>query len=239
MNTWKTVKQHIRHFLRTADDLRTGQWQRFAQPGPVPGDWPETHRIEQAITPSSTLEQKQQNIRLAGTRINRICVLPGQTFSFWSVLGAPSVRKGYQASRNIVAGRLALEAGGGLCQVAGLLYHLALSVGLDVQERHAHSMDIYTEEERYTPLGSDAAVVFGYKDLRIANTSTVPFAFRLEQHPERVTGSVLSPVPMPVYRLEFLRTLKGDREIVQTIRHMEAQAETVCWSHYQKLPASG
>ena len=38
-------------------------------------------------------------------------------------------------------------------------------------------MDIYTEETRFTPLGSDATVACGYKDLRIKNNLKNPIRF--------------------------------------------------------------
>jgi len=61
---------------------------------------------------------------------------------------------------------LALDYGGGLCQLSGIIYHAVLEAGLEILERHPHSLDIYTATTRYTPLGSDAAVVYGHKDLR-------------------------------------------------------------------------
>ena len=50
-----------------------------------------------------------------------------------------------------------------------MLYHLALVGGLEIVERHPHSIDIYREEDRYAPLGADATVVWGFKDLRLRN----------------------------------------------------------------------
>ena len=234
MITRKSVKQHIRHALQTANDLQNGYWWQFARPGGEEKAWPVTHRIEQAIRPSSTVHQKQNNIRLACTRISRVGIKPGQIFSFWNTLGAPTSRKGYEASRNIVAGKLALETGGGLCQVAGLLYHLALATGLEVLERHAHSVDIYSEEERFTPLGSDAAVVYGYKDLRLRNNQASTVLFRFEQSPDTLTGMVTSPKKLQVFQLEFLRQKRDEVEIVETVRHTNTGHETITWSKYGK-----
>ncbi len=73
--------------------------------------------------------------------------------------------------------------GGGLCQLSSLVYHLGLLGGLSVLERHPRSLDIYREEERFTPLGADATVVWRFKDLRLHNPHPFPVAlgFRVER----------------------------------------------------------
>ncbi|HTP30232.1 MAG TPA: VanW family protein, partial [Anaeromyxobacteraceae bacterium] len=47
-------------------------------------------------------------------------------------------------------------------------------------ERHSHSIDLYTDSTRFAPLGADATVAYGRKDLRFENTLTglVSFGFR-------------------------------------------------------------
>ena len=53
--------------------------------------------------------------------------------------------------------------GGGSCQLSGILYYLMLQAGLEAIERFPHSADIYTDETRFTLLGSDATVVIALK----------------------------------------------------------------------------
>lgn len=233
--TWKLAKQHLRHGLRTLQDVRSGHWFAFARPGGEPESWPAAHQLRQAILPSETFRQKHANLSLACREIARTTLLPNQLFSFWTILGQPAAHKGYQASRNITGGRLTLETGGGLCQLAGLLYHLALGVGLPVLERHAHSLDLYTEEERHTPLGADAAVVYGYKDLRIANNSGAPLRFDFILEQEQLTGLICSPIPLEVFPLEFIRQDQDDRKIVKTVRHTPRGPEVLAFSVYQTL----
>ena len=50
---------------------------------------------------------------------------------------------------------------------------------MEIVERHNHSIDIYTEKTRYSPLGADATVVYGYKDLRLINNFHFPIKFDL------------------------------------------------------------
>ena len=90
--------------------------------------------------------------------------------------------------------------------MAGLLYEAALRCGFAITERYSHSMDIYREAERFTPLGLDAAVVFGYKDLRFVNTTTTAVEFHLRtgedavqlqvfaRHPEKILPRKLVPL---------------------------------------------
>ncbi|MNR14276.1 VanW like protein [compost metagenome] len=65
-----------------------------------------------------------------------------------------------------------------MCQVSGIIYHISLIAGLEIIERHNHSVDIYTDETRFTPLGTDASIVYGYKDLRVKNN--LPFSIKFE-----------------------------------------------------------
>ena len=43
-----------------------------------------------------------------------------------------------------------------------------------------YQIDIYTDETRYTPLGSDATVVYGYKDLRFKNNLDQNISFKID-----------------------------------------------------------
>lgn len=133
-------------------------------------------RIEllQAVMPSPLLENKLLNIHRGISLINQSLIDSGESWSFWNRIGRPTARNGFVEGRNLVGDKLTRQIGGGLCQLSGLIYYLALKSGLDIIERHAHSMDIYREEERFTPLGADATVTWGVKDLRIRNP--LPFA---------------------------------------------------------------
>lgn len=136
--------------------------------------------------PSGYLVQKIHNLRLAAGLLSDVVVEQGGIFSFWRAIGKPDKSANFMASRTIRDGRVEAEEGGGLCQVAGMLYEAALRCGFTITERFSHSMDIYAEDERFTPLGLDAAVVFGYKDLRFVNTSATEVAFSL-----RISGNAI------------------------------------------------
>ena len=114
--------------------------------------------IVQEIKGTAFLEGKLANITLGAARLDGVVIEPGETFSFWSLVGMPSAASGFAVGRSIRSGLVGGEIGGGLCQVSGIAYEAGLRAGLTVVERHPHSRDLYAESERFTPLGLDATV---------------------------------------------------------------------------------
>jgi len=165
------ARQAIAHARRAARDRARGIAFADARGG---GEWPARVRIEQRVMPSAVIEAKLANLRLGAAAVDASVIGPGERWSFWHRVGRPAARRGFVHGRNLVDGRLVAQAGGGLCQLSGILHHLALVAGLAVDERHAHSIDIYREEDRFTPLGADATVVWGVKDLRLRNPHPFP-----------------------------------------------------------------
>ncbi len=135
----------------------------------APGAQRSVHPIRLALEQplGAAAHAKRHNILLAANALDGLPLRPGQVFSFWHVVGRPQLARGFVAGRSLLAGELVQDPGGGLCQLAGALYHLSLQGGLVVVERWPHSVDLYREEERYTPLGADASVAWGFRDLRL------------------------------------------------------------------------
>lgn len=166
-------------------------------------DFTERIAASQPFLPGSFVENKIENIRLAAARISQIEVGPGQIFSFWHLLGEPSARRGYLDGRTLKNGRVEADPGGGLCQLSGMLYFLALRGGLNILERHAHSVDLYSDCSRFAPLGSDATVFFGYKDLRFSNPFAAPISFRFDISTAEMTVSLCCPEPIEAQKIRF------------------------------------
>lgn len=196
----KGLKIFVRRTLIALRDA-FGPW-RFARRGDSAVS--PQFSVTQPFTASETLEKKKYNLRQASGRIARYRVAPGEVFSFWRAVGNPNTRQ-WQASRSIVAGRLQIERGGGLCQASGIIYHLSLMAGLKVLERHSHSADLYTEQTRFCPLGSDATVAYGYKDLRLLNTTQGTIAFELRVEQDQFVATLLSDKPVERHEIEFRR----------------------------------
>lgn len=179
---------------------------RFARRAGQPSGWPTVLQISQQIMPSEYLRQKVHNLRLAAGMLERTVVNEGEYFSFWRLVGPADAAHGFLISRSIMAGRVAEAEGGGLCQLSGLLYEAALRTGCEIIERHHHSVDIYRESERFTPLGLDAAVVFPNKDLRFRNTTGMPFEISLHVTDSELQIKLLAQEKPDMCEIEIYRS---------------------------------
>ena len=174
------------------------------------------------------VEGKLANLRLGAERLDGVVVAPGETFSFWKLVGRPTRAAGFEQGRTIRGGVVAGEVGGGLCQLSGIAYEAGLRAGLRPVERYPHSADLYAEEDRFTPLGLDATVVWPYKDLRLANALAVPVQFRFSVGARTLTASVHVQAPLEVAGLVLSRIDEGDRRSVRVMRRTaEGAAELI------------
>lgn len=120
-----------------------------------------------------------------------------------------------------------------------MVYHLALIAGLKVTERHSHSVDIYEEDQRYTPLGADATVVWGFKDLRLHNPYPFAVSLGLAVRDGALHGEVNAAEAMTARMVEFMRVpLKMPLVQVKTVINGEIEAVTV-YEQKQGLKAVG
>lgn len=191
--------------------------------------------LEQEVKANVSAENKIHNLGLAIGALNNILINPGEIFSFWHLVGIPSQKNGYQKSRSIIAGEIDAAIGGGLCQLSGLIYFLAIKAGLAITERHPHSLDIYKEEERFTPLGSDATVVYGYKDLRFVNNYPFPVCLSFQLTKNTLTGSLSAAEKMEPREIEFLYNRSGAHTLVDTICEYNGQRFVISSNSYQSL----
>jgi hypothetical protein len=110
--------------------------------------------VGQEIKRSAFYEGKLANIALGARRLDGVVVRPGETMSFWKLVGRPSVTNGFELGRSIRGGEAVGDIGGGLCQLSGITYEVGLRAGLDPVERHPHSRDLYPEAGALHALGS-------------------------------------------------------------------------------------
>jgi vancomycin resistance protein YoaR len=107
------------------------------------------------------------NIALAANKLDGIVIKPNEVFSFNSVVGDGSAANGFFTGRVLYQDTVAYEPGGGICQVSSTLFNAMLLSGFTIIERHRHSNPV-----RYTPIGLDATIRYGKKDLRMKNTTS-------------------------------------------------------------------
>lgn len=120
----------------------------------------------------SLQENKQTNIILASRKISGIVIKPGETFSFWKLVGRPSASAGYKDGLVIASqGKLTSGVGGGLCQMANMVHWLVLNSPLTVTELHHHSDALFPDEKRRVPFGTGTSVFYNYVDYRFKNTT--------------------------------------------------------------------
>lgn len=112
---------------------------------------------------------KINNLKLAIDRINGLVIAPGETFSFWYLVGKPTRKKGYLEGMVLCNGSFKPGVGGGLCQLSNLIYWMTLHSPLTVKERWRHNYDVFPDVNRTQPFGSGATVVYNYVDLQITN----------------------------------------------------------------------
>lgn len=107
---------------------------------------------------------QRHNACLAARAIDGVRIAPGATFSVNARVGPWSREPGYVRAPVSVDGAMVSALGGGVCQTTSTLYNAALLAGLEVRERHPH-----TVAPRYVPPGRDAAVAWPGVDLRLRN----------------------------------------------------------------------
>jgi vancomycin resistance protein VanW len=106
------------------------------------------------------------NLGIALRRLDGIVIRPGETFSYWRLIGKPTKRKGYVPGMILFYGTFRAGIGGGLCQLSNLLYWMTLHTPLRVVERHRHSYDVFPDADRTQPFGSGATCAYNYIDLQ-------------------------------------------------------------------------
>lgn len=135
-------------------------------------------------------ENKRHNLKIAIKHLNHLIIKPEETFSFWHLLGNPSKQRGYLPGLVIQNGCAAVGTGGGLCQLANMIYWLALHSELSVVEKHRHRFDIFPDSDRQVPFGTGATVVYNYKDLRLKNTTQRIYQLRLTLTDQHLIGEL-------------------------------------------------
>jgi vancomycin resistance protein VanW len=221
---------------RQMTDRLTGMTRRMAKPAYLDGrdSFLEVISIVQPIRRTEHWEGKLENLRLGAERLNWILVSPGRVLSFWAVIGAPVEANGFRVGRSIRNDAVTADVGGGLCQLSGLLYELGLRAGMRIIERHAHTRDLYTDETRFTPLGLDATVVWGHKDLRLCNGYDHLVAFSFEVDDRNIRGRLFAAAPVtPVeLRIENHGCPKTNGRLVSVFRSFPEGDERASFDCY-------
>jgi vancomycin resistance protein VanW len=197
-HSWKLQMKLLQRYLNEQKNNYT--YPREYQPENI-GEY--SIQLKQIIKSGAFHHNKIHNLKVVGDKINNLVIHPGEVFSFWKMIGKPNEKNNFKEGRNLINNTISSDFGGGICQFSSILYHLALQSGLKILERYPHSMDIYEEEERFTPLGSDCTVVYGYKDLQIQNLFLFPVQFKCKVNDDELHLSLISPEEVILKNIEF------------------------------------
>ncbi|SHJ96333.1 vancomycin resistance protein VanW [Clostridium cavendishii DSM 21758] len=117
-------------------------------------------------------ENKATNLKLSAPKITGILIKPGETFSFWKVVGCCSQKKGYLEGLTIKNGTTAKGVGGGMCQFTNLIHWMILHSPLEIVEHHHHNQfDLFPDFNRVIPFGTGTSIVYNYLDYCFKNNT--------------------------------------------------------------------
>jgi vancomycin resistance protein YoaR len=113
---------------------------------------------------------KVQNLRIAAAAVDGLVLAPGEIFSFWRAAGRTSRAKGYAVGRELRLGCMIPSVGGGICQLTNALSRVAHRAGMEIVERHSHSVH---PEDFFIDDATDATVFWNYIDFRFRSPGRV------------------------------------------------------------------
>lgn len=144
-------------------------------------------------------DNKAVNLSLAAPKINGILIKPGETFSFWHLVGNCSAKRGYKEGLVIKDGQTKSGVGGGMCQFTNLLHWLILHSPLTITEHHHHDQfDLFPDYGRQVPFGVGTSIAYNYLDYRFRNDTTDTYQLLVSVDDEYLQGQLLAQRPLAV-----------------------------------------
>jgi vancomycin resistance protein YoaR len=165
------------------------------------------------------------NLQLGVQALDDTLVAPGGTFSLNDAIGERTEERGFRPAPVIIGNEYAEEVGGGTSQVATTAFNAVWEAGLEITERHPHSLYI----SRYE-LGRDATVYWPFLDLKFVNDTDTwvlvkgfaegdGISIAIYGGEDRRVESSATPLvvtgPVPIERLEDRTLPKGQRVVEQ------------------------
>jgi vancomycin resistance protein VanW len=167
---------------------------------------------------------KIHNLRLASALIDGTLLRPGAIFSFCKLIGRTTYGRGYLDGLEMHESELVGAPGGGLCQLANLIFWLAINLDLQVIERHKHDLDLFPDDDRVVPFGMGASVFYNYRDLRFRNNLTQPLVLSVSVQEPLLVGGFYSD-----------RDKSFDIEITQSEHRFFRQRDGQVWRENRVL----
>jgi vancomycin resistance protein VanW len=122
---------------------------------------------------------KKASLEIAASCVDGLILKPGETFSFWRLVGKPTARRGFKIGLALRNGTIQQDVGGGLCQMTNMIYWMAIHTDLEITERWRHGYDVFPDAGRTQPFASGATCAYNYIDLQIRNPTTNTYQLRV------------------------------------------------------------
>ena len=144
-------------------------------------------------------ENKAKGLAIAAPLVSHIVINPGETFSFWRLVGRPTYKKGYRNGVTITNGRVHPGIGGGICQFSNLIHWLILHTDLVIIEHwHHDNMDLFPDFKRQIPFGTGTSISYKNLDYRFKNNADQPYQLIIYTTDEYLCGEIRSTYALPV-----------------------------------------
>lgn len=152
-------------------------------------------------------ENKAVNLSLAAPRVNGVLIRPGETFSFWRMVGPCTARRGYLPGLTISKGETACGVGGGMCQFTNLLHWMVLHTPLVITEHHHHDgYDLFPDFGRTIPFGTGTSILYNYLDYRFYNPTEQTFQILVHTDEIYLCGELRAEHALP-YKYMCMRRM--------------------------------
>lgn len=134
---------------------------------------------------------KAINLGVAAPRISGIIIRPGETFSFWELVGRCSKKNGYKEGLTIASGKPSSGIGGGMCQMTNLIHWMILHTDMEIVEHHHHDqIDLFPDFKRTIPFGTGTSIVYNYLDYKFKNTTNLTYQLIIYTTDEYLCGEL-------------------------------------------------
>lgn len=144
-------------------------------------------------------ENKAVNLALSAPKVNGVLIRPGETFSFWHLVGSTSARKGYKEGVTIAGSQTRAGVGGGICQFTNLIHWMVLHTPLTIVEHHHHDgLDLFPDYNRQVPFGTGTSIVYNYLDYRFKNESDITYQLITYVTDTHLCGELRASDTLPV-----------------------------------------
>ena len=193
MPMWAIERSTIANQLASASDLHLYSFNLARHTSPLKrevGDYEPRFQLG-----------KERNVALASSLLNGLVVQPNQIFSYYHIVGRPSRLRGFKPGLELHSAKSSHGVGGGCCQIANMLYVLALNAGMRIVERHRHALDLFPDSDRKVPFGCGATIFYNYADFRFENPLQNPVLLSLNIEDGVLVGELKTSLD-PRFRVE-------------------------------------